>query len=260
MNKVNTKIISIINQKGGVGKTTTACNLSFFLGLLNKKTLVLDLDPQGNLSTSLGVDNEDRYIGMYEVLSGLSDIRESIIKISDNLDIISANVNLSAIQIEAINKSRREYILKNAIEKISSKYDFILIDCPPSLGILSINALVCSEYVIIPSQSEFLSLEGLSHLIQTIKLIQINYNKNLSILGILITMYDRRNKLSDIVVNDIKNCLPNLLFENMIPRTVKLAEAPSHGKPIAIYDPKSIGALAYERLANEVLRKVSKMY
>jgi len=205
------------------------------------------------------VDNEDRYIGMYEVLSGLSDIKESIVKISDNLDIISANVNLSAIQIEAINKSRREYILKGVIEKISSKYDFILIDCPPSLGILSINALVCSEYVIIPSQSEFLSLEGLSHLIQTIKLIQINYNKNLSILGILITMYDRRNKLSDIVVNDIKNCLPDLLFENMIPRTVKLAEAPSHGKPIAIYDPKSIGAVAYEALANEVLRKIVKI-
>lgn len=253
------KIISIINQKGGVGKTTTACNLSFFLGSLNKKTLVLDLDPQGNLSTSFGIDNDSRYIGMYEVLSGFSDIKESIIKISENIDVISANVNLSAIQIEAINKSRREYILKGVIEKISSKYDFILIDCPPSLGILSINALVCSNYVIIPSQSEFLSLEGLSHLIQTIKLIQINYNKNLSILGILITMYDRRNKLSDIVVNDIKDCLPGLLFENMIPRTVKLAEAPSHGKPIGIYDPRSNGSIAYKGLAKEVLEKVTKL-
>jgi len=253
---VSTKVISIINQKGGVGKTTTACNLSFVLSLHKKKVLVLDLDPQGNLSTSLGIENENRYISIYEVLSGFSDVKDSIIRVSSTLDVISANVNLSALQVEAINKSRREYILKNIIEKISSKYDFILIDCPPSLGILSINSLVASEYVIIPSQSEFLSLEGLSHLIQTIKLIQTNYNKNLSILGILITMYDRRNKLSEIVVNDIKDCLPDLLFETMVPRSVKLAEAPSHGKPIGIYDPKSNGAIAYENLGKEILKKL----
>jgi chromosome partitioning protein len=251
---VNKKIISILNQKGGVGKTTTAVNLATGLSIVDKRTLLIDLDPQANASSSLGIDHSMREFTIYDVLIGNKQLTDIIIPTSVHLlDIASANVNLLAAEIELVNFPEREFILKKQILKILDQYDCVIIDCPPALGLLSINSLVASTEVIIPIQCEFLALEGLSYLLQTIELVKDGFNSELQILGILLTMYDKRNKLTEAVEIDVRNCLGDLVFNTSIPRNIKLSEAPSYGQPAIIYDHKCSGSIAYMHLVREIL-------
>lgn len=250
------EIIGIANQKGGVGKTTTCMNLAASLAVIGKKTLVIDIDPQGNASTGIGIDNNNRKYDIYGVLTDKYHIEKAITASSiKNLDIISSTVDLAAAELSLADKNEREFILKSHIANISNLYDYVIIDCPPSLNLLTLNALATIDELIIPVQCEFFALEGLSHLLKTIKIIRKNINPNLKIKGILLTMYDRRNKISEQVAREIKKFLGDKLFNTVIPRNVKISEAPSFGKPVIAYDHNCSGARAYIRLVKEILQK-----
>ena len=253
------KVISISNQKGGVGKTTTTINLATSLAAIKKNVLIIDADPQGNASTGLGLAYDKRNPSIYEMIHEkkfLTDgIKETLIP---GLKIISANTNLAAAEVELVNFDRREYVFKSIFDEISN-FDFILIDCPPALGLLTINSLVASDTTLIPLQSEFFALEGLSALMQTIKLIQQNYNKELEIEGIVLTMLDKRNSLSSLVEKDVRQHFGEKVYKTTIPRNVKISEAPSHGKPALIYDTQAAGSLAYIELAKEVILNQNKI-
>lgn len=254
------KIISIVNQKGGVGKTTTSINLSACLGYLDKKTLLIDLDPQGNASTGVGINKGDVASSIYDVMTDKVEIYKSIIRTKyKNLDIIPATINLAGMDIELLNRSARDpnFIktsqLKKSITILKNNYDYIIIDCPPSLGLLTTNSLVASDSVLIPVQCEFFALEGIMQLLNTIMLVQKNLNPRLDIEGVLLTMLDSRTKLGIEVVTEIRGYFKERVYDTLIPRLVKLSEAPSYGKPIHVYDPTSRGTDAYLNLAKEVI-------
>ena len=248
-----TKIISITNQKGGVGKTTTAINLATSLAAIKKKILIIDADPQGNASTGIGITYDNREPSLYKLIT-LGDYDEKSIKktIVPGLDIIPSSSDLAATEIELDDVSNREFVLRSIIEKIEN-YDFIIIDCPPALGLLTINAIVAAHSIIIPLQCEFFALEGLTSLINTIELIKDNYNKKIFIEGILLTMVDKRNSLSSLVENDVRSHLGEKVYKTTIPRNIRISEAPSHGKPVLIYDTQCSGSIAYIQLAKEVI-------
>jgi chromosome partitioning protein len=248
------KIISVANQKGGVGKTTTTINLSAALAEKGKKILIIDIDPQGNTSSGFGIDKNQRDNTVYELILGYSTINEAIIhNVIPNLDIIPSNVNLAGAEIELIDKAHKEAILKMELDFVQEDYDFIIIDCPPSLNVLTVNAMVASDAVLVPIQCEFYALEGLSQLIHTINLVRERLNQKLNIEGIVFTMYDARTNLSQQVVENVKEHVTQKIYNTMIPRNVRLAEAPSYGEPITVYDPKSVGAESYRALAEEFL-------
>lgn len=248
------KIISVANQKGGVGKTTTTINLSAALAEKGKKVLIIDIDPQGNTSSGFGVDKNQKENTVYELILGYSTINETIIHdVVPGIDLIPSNVNLAGAEIELIDKVHKEAILKKELDYVRDDYDFVMIDCPPSLNVLTVNAMVASDTVLVPIQCEFYALEGLSQLIHTINLVRERLNGRLDIEGIVFTMYDSRTNLSQQVVENVKSHVTQHVYETMIPRNVRLAEAPSYGEPITIYDPRSVGAEAYRNLAQEVL-------
>ena len=248
------KIISITNQKGGVGKTTTAINLSAALAEANQNVLVIDFDPQANATSGFGVELGDEDKTVMDVIRGKADIKKAIIETNvKNLDILAGDVELSVLELELLDKPEKEKKLKQVVDKISSEYDYIVIDCPPSVGMLTVNALVASDSVIIPVQCEYFSLEGLTQVLDIIDLVQQKMNTKLSVEGILFTMYDGRTKLAQDVVKNVKEILNEKTFETLIPRNVRLAEAPSNGMTILSYDPSSSGAESYRKLAAEIL-------
>lgn len=250
------KIIAIANQKGGVGKTTTTVNLAAALGVLEKKVLLIDADPQANASSGLGIDVEIVEIGTYQVLEHSAAAKEAIISCSSpNVSIIPAHIDLVAIEIELVDKEEREYMLKKALAEIKNEYDYILIDCAPSLGLLTLNALTAADSVIIPIQCEYFALEGLGKLLNTIKSVQKIHNANLDIEGLLLTMYDSRLRLSNQVVDEVQKHFNEMVFDTVIQRNVKLSEAPSYGESIINYDATSKGATNYLNLAEEIIKK-----
>ncbi len=248
------KIISVSNQKGGVGKTTTALSLSAALGVLEKKVLLIDMDPQSNATSGLGINSNEASLSSYDLIIGNAKASNIVIQTSSpNLDLIPAKIDLVGLEIEIVNESSREYLLKNALEKIKEKYDFIIIDCPPSLGLITLNALTCSNSVIIPIQCEYFALEGLGKLLNTIKGVQKVHNPNLSLEGILLTMFDSRLRLSNQVKQDVKKHFGNIVFNTIIPRNVSLGEAPSHGESILMYNATSKGSKSYLKFAQEIV-------
>ena len=248
------KTIAIANQKGGVGKTTTSINLSASLAAKGKKVLVIDTDPQGNTTSGFGLEKNDLDNTVYELMLSECSIKECIINdVIDGVSVIPSNVNLAAAEIELIGVDRKEYILKREVEWIKDSYDYIIIDCPPSLSMLTINAMTTADTVLVPIQCEYYALEGLSQLIHTINLVKERLNPDLDIEGVVFTMYDSRTNLSMQVVENVKSNLSQKVFQTLIPRNIRLAEAPSYGMPINAYDPKSAGAEAYMQLAEEVI-------
>ena len=250
------RIIAIANQKGGVGKTTTAINLAACLAEAGKKILAIDLDPQGNMTSGLGVDKNEVENTVYQLMLDECTIKESMVHtVVNNLELIASNVNLAGAEIELLGIADKEYILKNAVDYIKEDYDFIIIDCPPSLNMLTVNAMTTANTVLVPIQCEYYALEGLSQLIHTINLVQERLNPELDIEGIVFTMYDVRTNLSNQVVANVKENLDAKIYQTMIPRNIRLAEAPSYGIPINMYDTKSAGAESYRNLAKEVIER-----
>lgn len=255
-----TRIISVVNQKGGVGKTTTAVNMATALAAIGKAVLLIDLDPQGNASTGLGVDHAQREKTSYDVLIGATSLEEaSIATTIPRLSLCPATIDLTGAELELVNMEQREYQLKTALATMSSRWDYAIIDCPPSLGLLTINALTASNSVLIPLQCEFFALEGLSHLLKTINMIQANLNPEITIQGVVLTMYDRRNKLTEQIEQDVRGFLGTDVYKTVIPRNVRISEAPSHGKPALIYDLKCVGSQAYLNLARELIQREKKI-
>ena len=249
------KVISIANQKGGVGKTTTTINLSACLAEAGKRVLVIDMDPQGNTTSGLGIEKDEAENTIYEVILRTVDIKDAIIKdIFDNLDIIPSNVNLAGAEIDLIDVDNREYILKDSLAEVKDNYDFIILDCPPSLSMLTVNAMTASNTVLVPIQCEYYALEGLTQLMHTFNLVKKKLNKKLELEGVVFTMYDSRTNLSLQVVENVKDNLQEKIYKTIIPRNIRLAEAPSHGLPINIYDKRSTGAESYRNLAQEVIK------
>ncbi|MDH5682194.1 MAG: AAA family ATPase [Spirochaetota bacterium] len=248
------KIITIANQKGGVGKTTTAINLSAYLAKQGKRILVVDIDAQGNTCSGFGIDKQNENDSIYEVLMDAHPMEDIITKTSyENLDVVPVNIHLAGAQVELIEQENRETRLKSALIPIKDKYDYIFIDCPPSLDIMTVNGLVAADTVLIPLQCEFFALEGLAQLLKTINLLQKGLNPDLKIEGVLLTMYDNRTNLSNQVVDEAVDYFKEKVYKTVIPRNVKLAEAPSHGTPISDYDPGCVGAKSYQKLAMELL-------
>ena len=250
------RIIAIANQKGGVGKTTTSINLSASLAAKGKKVLVIDTDPQGNTTSGFGIEKNELENTIYELILGECSIRDCIISnIIKNVSVVPSNVNLAAAEIELIGVDKKEFILKNEVDYIKDDYDYIIIDCPPSLNMLTVNAMTTADTVLVPIQCEYYALEGLSQLIHTINLVQERLNPHLQIEGVVFTMYDVRTNLSNQVVENVKENLDAKIYETMIPRNIRLAEAPSYGLPINMYDSKSAGAESYRKLAKEIINR-----
>lgn len=251
-----TKIIAISNQKGGVGKTTTAMNLATALAACDKRVLVVDFDPQGNATTGFGISKISNGRNVYSVIMGTCDVQDAIYKTEvPNLSIMPSTVHLSGAEIELVPALRREYKLKSALDLVAYQYDYIFIDCPPSLGLLTINALTAANEVLVPLQTEFFAMEGISQLLKTVEIVKKNLNPDLKLLGVLLTMFDARNKLSSLVEQDVREYFGTLVFNTVVPRNVRVSEAPSHGKPVLLYDTRCAGSLAYMKLAGEILRK-----
>ena len=260
MTLINTNIIAVANQKGGVGKTTTVINLATAMAACNKKVLIIDSDPQGNASTGLGLDKTVLKNSFYDLIRGDISINKVIVKTQiPNLCIIPTSMDLAVIEQEFVNIEKREERLKKEIEKINTPFDYILIDCPPSLGLLTLNALVACKNLLVPLQVEFYALEGLTQLMETVNQIKNNYNNLLTLQGIVLTMYDKRNKISELVACDVKDFFKEKVYKTIIPRNVKISEAPSHGMPILMYDISCSGSQAYASLAAEIIDQENKL-
>ena len=254
------RVIAIANQKGGVGKTTTSINLSACLAEVGKKVLTIDIDPQGNTTSGLGIDKDNVENTVYDLIVGEAQLEDCIVRSEYGiLDVMPSNINLAGAEIELIGMEDKEYILTKQIEKVKDNYDFIIIDCPPSLNILTVNAMTTADTVLVPIQCEYYALEGLAQLIHTINLVRSRLNPKLDIEGVVFTMYDARTNLSLQVVENVKNNLNQNIYKSIIPRNVRLAEAPSHGKPINVYDSKSAGAEGYRDLAQEVIQHATEI-
>ncbi|MDD6468272.1 MAG: AAA family ATPase [Erysipelotrichaceae bacterium] len=250
------RIIAIANQKGGVGKTTTSINLSACLAEVGKNVLTIDIDPQGNTTSGLGIEKDEIENTVYELIIGEAELKDCVIRSEyGTVDVLPSNVNLAGAEIELIGMDDKEYILKKHIDTVRDLYDYIIIDCPPSLNILTVNAMTTADTVLVPIQCEYYALEGLTQLIHTINLVKSRLNPNLELEGVVFTMFDARTNLSLQVVENVKNNLKQNIYKSIIPRNVRLAEAPSHGMPINIYDPKSSGAEGYRDLAQEVIQR-----
>lgn len=253
------KIVSFINQKGGVGKTTTCVNMASYMAVMGKKVLLVDLDPQGNASSSLGIDKEASLKTIYNVIVDDNLLDEVILKSKvDNLDIVPSNVDLAGAEIELVQMNNREKVVKKILQTVKNSYDFICIDCPPSLGLITVNALTASDSLIIPIQCEYFALEGLTQLMYTIKLVKKHLNPDIDVEGVVLTMKDARSNLGNSVAADISKYFNNKVYDTIIPRNVRLAEAPSYGEPICMYDPKCSGAFAYKLLTEEFLKRNKK--
>ncbi|HEU0118564.1 MAG TPA: ParA family protein [Alphaproteobacteria bacterium] len=252
----NCRVISVVNQKGGVGKTTTTVNLATAMAAVGKRVLIVDADPQGNASTGFGIPRASRGAGCYELMfDGLSVEDVAVPTLIPNLSIITSSADLAGAEIQLVNAERREFRMKDALERSANDYDFMLIDCPPSLNLITLNALIASHALLVPLQVEFYALEGMTSLLQTIDAIRARFNPELEIQGVVLTMYDKRNSLSDAVATDVRAFFGDRVYETVIPRNVRVSEAPSHGKPVLLYDLKCPGSRAYMGLASEVLKR-----